>query len=364
MSLWTRLHALTWAAKDPLAEQCATASMDWIDEQLRANEIDYGRLHARITNLLREHTAAKDRHSRVLRPQIAAAQQRDVKVLEAEDLFLLNLSLIDRAIGYVCHRNRIDRDEEEEFGSYVKFKLIESNYAIIRKFEGRSSLATYMTTVIQRMFFQYRVQMWGKWHPSVQAKRLGDKAITVERLLTRDGFAYSEVVATLTSGRDPAFTVAEVDAIYLRLPVRQPRPVLVSAVENTKNGPFVDTENELFRTERGEAARNTASTIDAALALMDPEDQLILRMRFWAGQKVPDIGRALGVDAKKLYKRIDKLLTQLKLALEKADIASADVYELLNHSDYELSFGFSVSDRKAQFGHSEPVDGLADAKVH
>jgi hypothetical protein len=95
-----------------------------------------------------------------------------VKPIDAEEVFLTNLCLIDKAIGYVCHRNRAGRDEEEEFGSYVKFKLIESNYAIIRKFEGRSAFSTYMTTVIQRMFFQYRVQMWGKWRPSAHARRL------------------------------------------------------------------------------------------------------------------------------------------------------------------------------------------------
>ena len=286
-----------------------------------------------------------------------------MKPIDAEELFLTNLTLIDRAIGYVCHRNRIDRDEGEEFGSYVKFKLIETNYAIIRKFEGRSSFSTYMTTVIQRMFFQYRVQMWGKWRPSAEAKRLGDKGITVERLLTREGFTYGEMVAILTSGSEPAFTVAEIERIYIRLPVRQPRPVLVSGIENTENGPFVEAEDALFRGERGEAARHTVEAVDAAMALMDPEDQMILRMRFWAGRKVPDIGRALGLDGKKLYKRIDKLLSQLRLALEGEDIASADVCELLNHSDHELSFAFSVPEGKAEFRHSKPVEGLGRATV-
>src|SRR5213075_836778 len=111
----------------------------------------------------------------------------------------------------------IGRDEGEELGSYVKFKLIESNYGIIRKFEGRSAFSTYMTTVIQRMFFQYRMQMWGKWRPSTQARRLGDKGITLERLLTRDGFTYSEAVAVLTTGQQPVFTVEEIEAISARL---------------------------------------------------------------------------------------------------------------------------------------------------
>jgi len=283
-----------------------------------------------------------------------------VKPIDAEDLFLTNLCLIDRAIGYVCRRNRIDRDEGEEFGSYVKFKLIESNYAIIRKFEGRSTLSTYMTTVIQRMFFQYRVQMWGKWRPSAEARRIGDKGITLERLLSRDGFTYSEAVAILTSGSNPAFTISEIEAMYLRLPVRQPRPMLVPAIENGDNGPVV--EQELFSAERAALARRAAAVIDEAMSSMDAEDQMILRMRFWNGRKVPDIGRSLHLDDKKLYKRIDKLLAQLKFALEQAGVPCDAVCELLDHPDHELSFAFSAAEGKAEFRHSKRVQVAGAAK--
>jgi RNA polymerase sigma factor for flagellar operon FliA len=282
-----------------------------------------------------------------------------VKPIAAEEVFLTNLCLIDKAIGYVCQRNRAGRDEEEDFGSYVKFKLIESNYAIIRKFEGRSAFATYMTTVVQRMFFQYRVQMWGKWRPSAQARRLGDQGITLERLLTRDGYTYGEAVAVLTGGNDPVFTAEEIEAIYVRLPVRLPRPVLVAA-ENTANVPAV--EQALFSGERAVMARHTAGTIDAAIALMEAEDQLILRLRFWNARTIPQIACALKIDGKKLYKRIGKLLVQLKFTLEGAGVRAADARELLGHSDHELAFAFPVAEGKTDFRHSKPLDAVGAAK--
>ncbi|MEA2326545.1 MAG: hypothetical protein QOE68_1504 [Thermoanaerobaculia bacterium] len=283
-----------------------------------------------------------------------------VKPIDAEEVFLTNLCLIDKAIGYVCHRNRISRDEEEEFGSHVKFKLIESNYAIIRKFEGRSAFTTYMTTVIQRMFFQYRVQMWGKWRPSAQARRLGDKGVTLERLLTRDGYAYSEAVAVLTAGETPAFTADEIEAIYVRLPIRQPRPVLVAAVETADNGPSV--EPSLFSGERAVIARHTAATIDAAIATMESEDQVILRLRFWNARTIPQIARSLRLDEKKLYKRINKLLAQLKFTLERAGVVAADARELLDYSDHELAFAFPGGEGKPEFRHSKPLDAVGAAK--
>jgi RNA polymerase sigma factor for flagellar operon FliA len=40
--------------------------------------------------------------------------------------------------------------EADDFASHPKLKLIEDDYAILRKFQGRSSLRTYLTVVIER----------------------------------------------------------------------------------------------------------------------------------------------------------------------------------------------------------------------
>src|SRR6266498_5464249 len=148
--------------------------------------------------------------------------------MEPEERFVQNLDLIDRIVAFVCRRNHLDAGESDEFSSHVRFKLLEDDYAVIRKFEGRSSLSTYLTTVIQRLYFQYRVQLFRSWRPSAEAKRLGEKAITLERMLTRDDYTLSETIAILTTGSEPLYTRAEIEALYLRLPVRQPRPVLVT----------------------------------------------------------------------------------------------------------------------------------------
>jgi RNA polymerase sigma factor for flagellar operon FliA len=272
--------------------------------------------------------------------------------MDPQELFLSNLDAIDRAIAYVCHRNHLSAQDGEELGSEVKTKLIEGNYAVLRKFEGRSSFSTYLTTVIQRLYFQWRVQMWGKWRPSAEAKRLGEKAITLERMLTRDGFTYSEALETLTTGTR-AYTREEVEALYLRLPERQPRPVLVSSM-TPEQAPTVDAERELFAVERRRTARAAAAAIDEAMEGMDPEEQIIIRMRFWNGRKVPDIATALHTDAKRLYKKIDRLLETLRAALEKAGLGREAIAELLERADHELSF---FEGGKSDVRHSHKPDG-------
>ncbi len=276
---------------------------------------------------------------------------------DVEQYFLAHLRQIEQIIAFVCRRNHVDAQDAEEFKADTLVKLIDGNYAILRKFEGRSQFTTYLTTVIRRLFYQYRVQLWGKWRPSAEAKRLGDKAIVFERLLTRDGYSFTAAVALLTSPPDSVFTVRELELIYLRLPPRMPRPVLVSdadAPDVAADG--VDAANGIMSAERECTARRAAAALDESIAGLDAEDQIILRMRFANSMRVPDIARIFSLDMKKLYKRIDKLLIRLKMALEKAGIARADIDDLLLHGDQDITLRL-VREEKPPRGPSNTGDG-------
>jgi RNA polymerase sigma factor (sigma-70 family) len=277
--------------------------------------------------------------------------------MDAERLFLENLPLIEGVIAFVCRRNHLGDADAEEFAAHVKFKLIEGNYDVLRKFEGRSTFSTYLTTVVQRMFFQQRVQMWGKWRPSAEAKRLGDKAITLERMLTRDGLSFPECVAALTSGASPAYTRAELEAFHLRLPPRQPRPVLVSddAAQSVASG--ATPEEELNGRVRSDAARAAACALDGIIAGLDAEDQLILRMRFWSCRKVADIARGTGIDQKKLYKRLEKLLATLRSALERSGVDREAVLDILAHGGHDVALDSWNEEGKPEPRHSHQKDG-------
>src|SRR4051812_28238821 len=87
----------------------------------------------------------------------------------AEVLFLTELPTIERVAAFVTSRHRVPAAEAQEFASHVKMHIIESDYAVLKRFEGRSSLRTYLTVVIQRLFLDYRISQWGKWRPSAEA---------------------------------------------------------------------------------------------------------------------------------------------------------------------------------------------------
>jgi len=277
--------------------------------------------------------------------------------MDAGKVFLENVGLIDRIAAFVCRRHRLQPADADEFRSHVSEKLIENDYAILRKFEGRSSLSTYLTTVIQRLFFHYRVQMWGKWRPSAEAKRLGDAAILLERMLTRDGYTLDAAVFELTSGEEPICSRQRLEAIYLRLPQRQPRPVLVSDAMSAAVAAPSAADDELMHGERVRQAREVAAAIDRALESFESEDQLVLRMRFWQALQVPKIAAALHCDPKKLYKRIDRLVARLRGALAEAGIPREALADLLDHGDHDLTIASAHGWEKPSRGPSDVTDG-------
>ncbi|HEU4889108.1 MAG TPA: sigma-70 family RNA polymerase sigma factor [Thermoanaerobaculia bacterium] len=256
--------------------------------------------------------------------------------MKPEETYLQNLRTIERIAAFVARRHHLEASEADEFVQEVRVRLLDDDYAVIRKFEGRSSFSTYLTTVIGRLFTQWRVEQWGKWRPSAEAKRLGDKAITLERLLSRDGFTISEAVRVLTTGSSP-YTIGELEAIYLRLPARTPRPIVVA---EDKVPDVVAVEADAYeRMEAGDRARTLQQAmrkIDDLIQDMDAEDRLILQMRFWDARRVPDIARALNLDQKKLYKRLDRLFLLLRRELESAGLSQSDVASLMVAGDEEI----------------------------
>jgi DNA-directed RNA polymerase specialized sigma24 family protein len=68
-----------------------------------------------------------------------------------------------------------------------------------------------------------------------------------------------------------------------------------------------------------------------ALQQLSEEDRVIIRMLYYQGISIADIARSLQLDQRKLYPRIQQLLTSLRKAL-KAQGISADVLENLDTS--------------------------------
>jgi RNA polymerase sigma factor (sigma-70 family) len=204
------------------------------------------------------------------------------------DLLVANYPLVEEIVRFVARRHRLTPDDANELGSLVRYKLVEDNYHVLRSFQHRSSMRTYLTTVVSRVWLDWQVERWGKWRPSVGAKRLGDTAVRLERLLFRDRLSFSEACETL---RNSGIGVSETQLDRLRASLRsRPRPVVCSIEE-------VDP-SQCVAMEEGQPNDPSMMTPALRRALFQAMERLpvterrLLTLRFVRGWTISRIARA------------------------------------------------------------------------
>ena len=228
----------------------------------------------------------------------------------------------------------------------MKLKLIENDYAVLRKFEGRCTFSAFISVVVQRMLLDDRIRMWGKWHASTEAKRMGETGVALESMIVRDGRSLDEAVVALKR-LEPGLTRADVKKMADRLPRRRRRPRAVDldsafaelhAVAATPPEAVSEADRAALSCHIGRIVRSTIDTFPE-------DDRLILRLRFERGMNVAEIARALNLEQKPLYRRIQRGLRALREGLQAAGVSAADADEMLRSPGLDLDFGFDRETR-------------------
>lgn len=241
----------------------------------------------------------------------------------AEELFTGHLSTIQRVIADIIKRHRLSSVDAEEFRSTVYVRLIEHDYRILREFKHRSSMRTFLNVVIERIYLDFRNGQWGKWRPSAKARRQGQVALLLERLLDRDGFSLAEAAEILRAQHGVTVPLAELSVLAAGMKARPQRQAageeMLVDVKDARPLP----DELAYRSEAARRALVARRALAAALRALDSEDRRLLTMRFHAGLTVAQIARRTGMDQKQLYRRFAQLLTGLRRALE-TDAAVAE----------------------------------------
>ncbi len=270
------------------------------------------------------------------------------------ELLTSNLDLIERTIAYACRRYRLDENDCEEFGAIVKLKLVENDYAILRAYEARSSLATFISIVVQRMALDYRIHNWGKWHPSAEASRLGALAIDLDRLLHRDGRSLEEAFVLL-SPKHQGLTPEALQKIADRLPERAPRRRDVEVTESVAVTRPEAVEEPLMARDRRSASERLSALMAAIIESMPEDERLILQLRFEGGMAVSQIARALRLDQKLLYRRLDRRMRDIRTELERSGMAAGDVLDLIGRDENLIGFDFGKQISRPSIAADEKV---------
>ena len=242
-------------------------------------------------------------------------------VADPQRLFVEHLEVIDRILAIIARRNGLDREDAGEFGSFARSRLTDGNYAILRKFGGRSSLTTYLTVVLQNLFRDFRNSQWGRWRPSAGAKRLGPDAILLEQLVRRDGCPVREAISILRS-RGIQRSDAELMRIAAQFPPRSEQPDLDIETIDPPAPPSAAALDQMDR-------ESVTAALRTALAGLNDEDRLILRLHYWDDASIADISRMLRIEQKPLYRKLESIQKRIREQMTRAGITEERARDVL-----------------------------------
>ena len=256
--------------------------------------------------------------------------------MDYQRLLLDHLDLVDQIVRTIGRRRHLSAAEQDDFASFVSFRLVDDNYAILRKFQNRSTLWTYLATVIERLSLDFCAEKWGRWRPSAMADRLGHVAVLLERLVTRDSHTIEEAMEIVRTNHNVALTHAELRRLWDQLPVRvrttevgEEAAAAVSSADRSES--FVDDADRRKRIERLQRALATA------FAQIAMQDRVLIALRFDQDLSMVEIAKLTGSSVPTLHRRLDKSVKQLRLALTAAGFDPREVANLIGHHSIALS---------------------------
>lgn len=262
--------------------------------------------------------------------------------MNPRELFESELTLIEGVIKSICRRHHFFDDEAEEFSSWVMLRLIANDYSVLRKFKSKSTLKTYLTTVIHRLSLDFRIQKWGKWRNSARARALGPEAVYLENLLYRDRYSLSEAVEIMRSNFKVAIAAEDLENLAQKLPQRRLHRAEDERVLEQIPSHGEPADRFVRDREQGTLSKKFETAIREAMRELAPEDRLILRMRFGDGLSVKIIAQALDLKAKPLYKRIERLLERLRKSLKNSNLATPDISAAIGDTGWDVEIDYAV----------------------
>ena len=232
---------------------------------------------------------------------------------------------IEQIIADLSRRHLLALAETDEFRNVVERALERHDYELLRAFDGRATWETYLHTVLTREFFAFQAALWGEWRPTADAMRSGPVAMLLEELVLRDHFSVADAIEWMrTSHRvdQPRHKIKELAVQLGLVPSERPSPTTSACSLE------LQVVDPALRAALGDA-----------LALLTPDDRLILELRFRDHQPLTRISRILNVEARPLQRRIDDIKHVIRESLVTQGVAVDSVDDLLRSVDSDPAGG-------------------------
>jgi RNA polymerase sigma factor for flagellar operon FliA len=256
--------------------------------------------------------------------------------LNAEAIFLEHLGWIDKMAAFASRRHGRREDADiEDFTSWARMQLMKDDYAVFQSFRGEADWKTFIATVMVRLSIAYSRRQQGRWRASAAAERMGTPAKELEQLVHRDGYTVEQAGLKLrTAGvtdQSDLELARLLESLRTRAPLRPQEVADEPALEATESPDRADERVEEAETRTERSALKAA--LLRGMSAMSQEERMIVWMHYGEGHTLAHVARALSIEQKPLYRRINKLRDLLRSLLEREGVSSPDVRALLDRED-------------------------------
>ncbi len=251
-------------------------------------------------------------------------------------LLVDHLPLVDQIVRTTGRRRSLSPGELDDFASFARLRLIENNYAILRKFQSRSSLWTYLSAVIERLSLDYCAEKWGRWRPSAMAERLGPPAVLLERLVSRDGYTLEEALAIIRTNHSLGMTDAALLTIWDQLPPRTRTAEVGEEAAEAVPSPHASDQN-VDEAELRTNIERLGRVLRSSLAQCSAQERLLLALRFDRELSMVQIAKLTGSSVPTLHRRLDKAVKLLRASLSRSGLDRRQIVELIGHPSIAMA---------------------------
>src|SRR5688572_9649937 len=114
-------------------------------------------------------------------------------------------------------------------------------------------------------------------------------------------------------------------------------------------------EERVLAQERRQTSERLSDVMNAIIAKMPEQERLILQLRFQGAMTVAQIARALQLDQKLLYRRIEYPMRDIRAELQGAGFDAGDVLDLIGRNDTILDFDLRNAAARPSIATDEKV---------
>lgn len=222
-----------------------------------------------------------------------------------------------------------DRDDAMDLYVHVCERLAADNCARLRRHDpGKGSLTAWLSTVVRRMLVDWvrsnqgRKRVFG----SVKALPVIDQRVFEMYYWRRHTPAEMASLVIDDAGRPIGLSAvfAALERVERALTERQRAELITLAARTSDAVSIEDEEGETVIAVASDApgpeaamlATDDQRALDAALATLDPEDRVIISMRFMDGLTLPEIKRALHLPSLS-PERVSNIISALRGGLDR-----------------------------------------------